>query len=163
MKIRPASPEDIPQLVALLLAMRDETRYAGLEVSPERLGRNLATQFGRMDSTQCCFVAQSAEGSIVGVLAGGLNKFLFEEFVTASEGLFYVHAGARGTTAAVKLIYAFREWALARGVREIQFSVRSGKDIARTDRLMKRLGFNLIGGNYSLWVDRSASAQEAQG
>ena len=78
--------------------------------------------------------------------------------MTATEGLFYVHPAARGTTAAVKLIYAFREWAVARGVREVQFSVRSGKDIARTDRLMKRLGFNLIGGNYSLWVDRGASA-----
>jgi L-amino acid N-acyltransferase YncA len=158
MKIRPASAADIPALVELLFAMRDETRYAGLEVSPERLARNLGTQFSRMDATQCCFVAENADGALAGVLAGSLQQFLFEEFVTATEGLFYVHPSARGTTAAVKLIYGFREWAIARGVREIQFSVRSGRDIARTDRLMKRLGFNLIGGNYSLWVDRGASA-----
>ena len=161
MKIRTATPADIPALVELLLAMRDETRYAGLDVSPERLARNLGTQFSRMDATQCCFVAENAEAALVGVLAGSLRQFLFQEFVTATEGLFYVHPGARGTTAAVKLIYAIREWAIARGVREIQFSVRSGKDIARTDRLMKRLGFNLIGGNYSLWVDRSAGAERA--
>jgi GNAT superfamily N-acetyltransferase len=161
MKIRPAAPADIPALVELLLAMRDETRYAGLELSPERLARNLGTQFSRMDATQCCFVAENAHAALVGVLAGGLKPFLFEEFVTATEGLFYVHPSARGSTAAVKLIYAFREWAIARGVREVQFSVRSGKDIARTDRLMKRLGFNLIGGNYSLWVDRGAAAERA--
>jgi L-amino acid N-acyltransferase YncA len=160
-KIRPASPADIPQLVELLLAMRDETRYAGLELAPERLARNLGMQFARIDATQCCFVAENAEGTLVGVLAGGLKQFIFQEFVTASEGLFYVHPRVRGTSAAVKLIYAFREWALARGVREIQFSVRSGKDIARTDRLMKRLGFNLIGGNYSLWVEPSARAGRA--
>jgi L-amino acid N-acyltransferase YncA len=158
MKIRTATPADIPALVELLLAMRDETRYAGLDVSPERLARNLGTQFSRMDAAQCCFVAENAEGTLVGVLAGSLRQFIFQEFVTATEGLFYVHPAARGTTAAVKLIYGFREWAIARGVREVQFSVRSGKDIARTDRLMKRLGFNLIGGNYSLWVDRGASA-----
>jgi len=161
MRIRPAAPPDIPALVELLLAMRDETRYAGLDVSPERLARNLGTQFSRMDAAQCCFVAENAEGTLVGVLAGSLRQFIFQEFVTATEGLFYVHPGARGTTAAVKLIYAFREWAIARGVREVQFSVRSGKDIARTDRLMKRLGFNLIGGNYSLWVDREAQAGRA--
>jgi len=160
-RIRTATPADIPALVALVLAMRDETRYAGLDVSPERLARNLGTQFSRMDAAQCCFVAENAESSLVGVLAGSLRQFIFQEFVTATEGLFYVHPGARGSTAAVKLIYAFREWAIARGVREIQFSVRSGKDIARTDRLMKRLGFNLIGGNYSLWVDRSAAAERA--
>jgi GNAT superfamily N-acetyltransferase len=161
MKIRLAVAGDVAALVELLLAMRDETRYAGLEVSPARLARNLGSQFARADATQCCFVAENAEGTLVGVLAGGLKQFLFEDFVTASEGLFYVHPGARGTTAAVKLIYAFREWAIARGVREIQFSVRSGKDIARTDRLMKRLGFNLIGGNYSLWVERGAQAGRA--
>jgi GNAT superfamily N-acetyltransferase len=160
-RVRLASPDDVPALVELLLAMRDETRYAGLAVSPERLARNLGTQFERMDATQCCFVAENAQGALVGMLAGGLKQFIFEDFVTASEGLFYVHPGARGTTAAVKLIYAFREWAIARGVREVQFSVRSGKDIARTDRLMKRLGFNLIGGNYSLWVERSAAAERA--
>jgi len=161
MRIRPASPADIAQLVPLLLAMRDETRYAGLEVAPERLARNLATQFERMDASQCCFVAEGAESRIVGVLAGSLQQFLFEEFVSATEGLFYVHPSARGTTAAVKLLYAFREWAIERGVREVLVSVRSGKDISRTDRLMKRLGFNLIGGNYSLWVDRSAEAEPA--
>lgn len=52
--------------------------------------------------------------------------------------------------AAIKLLHAFRRWAQMPEVAEISIHVTSGVHMARTDKLLKRLGYTMTGGNYSM-------------
>jgi hypothetical protein len=52
--------------------------------------------------------------------------------------------------AGLRLLTAFRGWAENRSVFELSVGINSGTDIERMDKFLKRLGFRLTGGNYSL-------------
>jgi hypothetical protein len=62
----------------------------------------------------------------------------------------------RGGLTAMKFIHGFRRWALSREVIEIHLGAHFGQDIGKTDRLFRRLGFRMVGGNYSRWIDANA-------
>ena len=62
--------------------------------------------------------------------------------------MFYVRPDHRGGMAAVKLLHAFRRWSHAHGADQIYVHVTSGVAVARTDKMLRRLGFKQTGGNY---------------
>ena len=64
-----------------------------------------------------------------------------------------------GGRVAVKLLDAYRRWAINRKVAEIQFHVTSGINITATDRFLKRAGFRQSGGNYSLGLAARAGGE----
>ena len=57
---------------------------------------------------------------------------------------------ARGSSAATKLVMGFHRWAKNRGVTELKLIVSSAHHIERTDKMLRRMGFTNIGGNYAL-------------
>lgn len=57
--------------------------------------------------------------------------------------------GLGGGKAALGLLMGVETWSKARGAREVLLHVTSGVDLARTHKLAKRAGFQLIGGSYA--------------
>ena len=55
-----------------------------------------------------------------------------------------------GGRVALGLLSGARTWALARGAAELSVHVTSGVEVARTDRLLRRLGFEATGGSYAV-------------
>ena len=68
----------------------------------------------------------------------------------------YVTPRQRGGLLGIKLIHGFRKWALEKEVVELHLGADFGIDIGKTDRLFRRLGFQMVGGNYSRWIDQEA-------
>jgi hypothetical protein len=53
----------------------------------------------------------------------------------------------------MKMLHGFRKWAQAREAVELHLGADFGSDLAKTDRLFRRLGFQRVGGHYSRWLD----------
>lgn len=99
----------------------------------------------------------------------GINKFGDDEFIgcmiasvdrtwwssqkMAEDILLFVKEEHRGSLAAVKLIQAYKDWALAKEADVIRLSSMSGIKPERTAKLYQRLGFDLVGMVNLLEVD----------
>jgi hypothetical protein len=53
----------------------------------------------------------------------------------------------------MKLVHGFKRWAQNRKARQIFFNVTTGLEMQRTDKLLRRLGFAMVGGNYALGLE----------
>ena len=142
----PASPEDVRAGVALIRRYHDEAGEEGLIFDGDRLSRMIEREMERPAET--CLLMAERRGRLAGVLMGQAAPHHYSPSVGATLVFFYVAPEHRGSEAAVKLLHGFRRWARNRGAARLYVGVTSGIDPARTDRLLKRLGFRLRGGNY---------------
>lgn len=62
----------------------------------------------------------------------------------------------RMSGAGLRLLTAFRKWAENRGAVELSAGVNSGIDLDKMDTFLRKLGFELTGGNYSLGIASSS-------
>ena len=97
-----------------------------------------------------CVLHAELNGRMIGGLTGVIGPHFHSPALGASVVGFYVVPEHRGSVAVVKLLHGFRRWARTNGAVRMYLSVTSGIDIARTDRMLKRLGFRPKGGNYEL-------------
>ncbi len=102
----------------------------------------------RVRKPEQCVLQAELKGEMIGGLTGQVARHFHCPALGASLLGVYVLPEHRGSLAAVKLFHGFRRWARDRGAVRIYAGVTSGIDIARTDRLLKRLGFRMTGGNY---------------
>lgn len=160
-KIRLAENErDIEELIKLGIALHQESEYRDLSYDV-----NKRREFGRRalaNRAQYGLLMAEKGSEVVGFLVGVVSEFYFSHDLAATAMTFYVKPEHRGSLAAVKLLHGFRRWAANRGVKALYVNVTSGVQMARTDRLMKHVGFKLIGGNYALRLP-AAGAKEPTG
>ena len=74
-------------------------------------------------------------------------------------------AAQPGTVAyeqAVKLLHGFKRWAKAAQAAELSVHVTSGYRTTQTDRLLRRMGFRITGGNYALAMGSEQSKQSVE-
>ena len=95
-----------------------------------------------------CLLQAELDGRLIGGLAGVVSPHFHSPAVGASLLVWFVVREHRGSSAAVKLLRAFGRWAKEQGAVRMYLGISSGVDMARTDRLLKRLGFRFRGGNY---------------
>lgn len=99
---------------------------------------------------------------------GGLNG----QFATGQKGYqvrrvqaqliqWYVKKAYRGTSAAPRLVKAFVAWARTRGANDVFMGISSGLNVHLTHRLMRRLGFSYLGGNYGVQLNPSREVPHA--
>ena len=146
MFIRPGKHDDIAQLIELGERMHRESAYAFLPFDHGKV-----TQFmtGYMDNpeTHCGLVAEEG-GVIVGMLAGYLTDYFFCDEKVACDMVLYVDRESRGSSAAMRLIYAFRDWARACGARELCLGVSTEINPETTGRFYEKMGLSRSGGLY---------------
>lgn len=146
--IRFSGPEDIGPGIALARRVHAESAFADLPFDEMRVRKGIERGLGAPD--RHCLLQAEFEEEMVGYLHGVANRHYFSNALGATIMSYYVVPEHRGTTAAVKLLHGFRRWERQRGAVRLHVGVTSGVTIERTDRLMKRLGFHLVGGNYML-------------
>ena len=86
------------------------------------------------------FVALS-DRQIVGMMGGFVAEHMFGPDKVASEVGLYVVPEHRGTTAAVRLLSAFEEWAARKGALDIVLGISTEVAADRTRHLYTRLGY----------------------
>lgn len=153
MKIRLAKMEDIPALVELGRAIHAVTRFKQFEFNPERVAGNLMAVIQDQRGIYCFLVAEDASGVAVGGLVGCLERHVFSDQLVATLVHYDVLPEKRMGGAGLRLLTAFRKWAENRGAFELSAGISSGTDLNKMDRFMRRLGFQLTGGNYSLMLE----------
>jgi len=152
MIIRNATSSDISPLIQFGSLIHAESKFSTLDFDPDKVRKTLDNIVGSKNGTHCCFIAESADKQLIGVFIGCIEEYFFSSSLMAHSILIYVHPDWRGSSAAVKFIHAFRKWAMNRKALEVCIGVASGVTIGRTDRFLRRLGFTVTGGNYSMVI-----------
>ena len=146
MRIRGATAEDIGQLVEMGARMHAEGAYSFLPYDAEKV-RRLGASFLQNPETHCLLVAEH-DGALVGMLGGYVTDYYFCEEKLACDQFFFVDRPWRGSRAAVRLISAFREWAAARGARELCLATSLGGKIEKIGHFYETLGLTCVDGVY---------------
>ena len=159
---RLCTEQDIQATWPLFLSLHRESRYAGLRLSKSKRDAYLRNNMLAKPDRFALLIGEWGHRP-VGCLACAANRFLYGDDIIASCLSFYVLPACRktllGGRIAVKLLDAYRRWAVNRGAVEIQFHVTSGLNIAATDRFLHRAGFGQTGGNYSLALPARAGGE----
>ena len=104
------------------------------------------------------FFLAELDGKPVGMLSGCVANYAFYDSVAAQTVAFYVRPDYLGSLVggriATKLLHAFRSWATTRGAVALIVNGTGGVRMARTDRFLRRLGFEQTGGNYELVLEK---------
>jgi len=156
MKIRPATLADVPAFVALGQRFHGATRFKHYDYNPQRVAATLTALLEDTRGVYCFLVAEETGGQPIGGLVGTLEQHFFSEQLVASVIHYDVLAEKRMGGAGLRLLTAFRKWAENRGAHELNAGVNSGVDMDKMDRFLRKLGFRLTGGNYSLTLNAAA-------
>lgn len=152
MKLRPATPADVPAMIKLGRFAHGESRFAPFPYDEAKLREGLpaliALQNGR--GSHLCLLVENREGRLIGMLIGELAEYFFTRSRSANSIFLWVDPSYRGGAAAIRLIRAFFDWGAKSGAVEVTVPIASGVRVARTDRFLRRIGFVQTGGNYSI-------------
>lgn len=150
MKIRFATLEDIPVFVEMARTFHGLTRFKDYDYNPERMASSLQAVIDNPRGTHCFFVAVDESGTPAGGLIGCVESHFFSDKLVASVIHYDVLPEKRMGGAALKLLTAFKKWAENRNAFEITAGVNSGTELKRMDSFLRKLGFQMTGGNYSM-------------
>mgnify|MGYP005820703619 CR=1 FL=1 len=150
MEIRRANLDDIETLVGYWREVHPKTVFAHLMFDEVKLASVMRGLVLDRSGASCFLIAEKKDGTACGILVGQIDAYSFSNDPVAKVVFYWVHEAHRKGLAAVKLMLAFREWAQNRRVREIVIGVTSGQQIGSTDRMLKKMGGRLVGGNYSI-------------
>lgn len=160
MKVRFATLEDIPLILDMGEAMVAESRFQPYGLNREKTASVLVSMIGQPKHSTI-LLAERGDGETVGMLAGYVVDFFFCDALIAQDRFFFVKPEARGSSAAVKLLLAFRRWAEARKVRELNLNMSVAVEMRRFNKMMTKLGFRCSGSNFSLPLDTVGNIQFA--
>ncbi len=144
--VRRAAPADIERLAELGTRMHGEGAFAFLPFDLAKVRRFAADYCGAAPN-RCGLVAERG-GRIIGMFAGHLSEYFFCREKIACDMLLYVEPEARGSSAAARLVAAFRAWARAQGAREICLATSNNIEPEVTGRFYQTLGFTRTGSIY---------------
>jgi GNAT superfamily N-acetyltransferase len=99
-------------------------------------------------------VAEHSQAGVVGFLAGYVIDYFFSDVRVAQDQCFYVSPKYRGSPAAVKLLVAFRQWAVNRNASELCINMSVDIDRQRFEKFMTHLKFKSAGSNFYLPLNK---------
>jgi len=153
MQIREATIDDAQRILELGRILHAESYYSdySLDQSRAKAAINDILAYPKQASL---LLAENNQGVIIGMLAVRMGTMFYFNRPVAQEQMFYVHPEWRGSSAAIKLIMAFRQWSMNRGANEIMISINAGIGLEQLPRLMQRLGFSHVGHSFALRLEQ---------
>ena len=146
MLIRAAKYDDIELLIEMGERMHKEGAYAFLPFDREKVRRFIISYIDDHE-IQCGLVAEEG-GVVVGMFAGYVTDYFFCDAKVACDMILYVDREHRGSSAATRLIRAFRDWASERGAREICLGVSTNIHPETTGHFYEKMGLSHSGALY---------------
>lgn len=145
--IRYAEAQDWPEFFRLVKLMHAESRFAKYPLIEERMRKVFDDHLQHLNIA-CCLLAVNKDQQIVGMLMGYVIELFFADERVAQDRLFFVQPVSRGSSAAVRLLSAFRAWAQKRGAQEVSINMSVAVDMSRFNRFMTHMGFACCGSNF---------------
>ena len=146
-----ATPEDLSEVLALGQQMHEESAYRHFNFDVPKCAMLVHTCITNPD-THFIRVAVSPNEEVIGLFMGYIAEHYFGTDLIASDYVWYVTPEYRGSRAGLTLLQDFQKWAADHRAAEVYVGISSGVFAERTGALLKKLGFDLVGGNYKLRV-----------
>lgn len=139
--IRPAVLEDADEILPMLKAMHDESRYKDTNYDESICSFNLKSFIE--NPSYCVFVSVTTTGDISGIIMGVLYPNWWGTGVSACDILLYVKPEHRNRDASSSLVCSYTEWARSHKVPDnyILIGVSSELNTEKTVALYKSLGY----------------------
>ena len=158
--IRPGCERDLPPLLALSKALRDESEtFRAISIDPAKLTGVLRRAIDPADDRACVFVCETS-GKLRGAVLAVTSEYFFSRERFAADLFLYVEPASRrglmGGVIARRLWESYRDWAIARGVRDVRNGVSTGIAIDAAHRFFTSLGMRHLGGLYTLAIETKA-------
>jgi GNAT superfamily N-acetyltransferase len=162
MKVRFATIDDANAVLAVIRQFYEESRFHVYPFNADKVRQTIEQTIANPNAT-CILLAQTDAGGIAGFLAALVTAPRFTDVLVAQDHGFYVLPEHRGSSAALKLLIAFRRWAENRKAVEMSINQNVDIDQKRFDRFMRHLGFSCCGSNFVMPLASSgASGARAQ-
>jgi GNAT superfamily N-acetyltransferase len=158
MKVRLATPNDLPQALALARSMHVESRFRHYPLDESGAARAFQDMVSHPASA-CVLLAEATDGQLAGMLAAFVTHYFFADVRVVQDKWFYVSPRHRGSAAAMKLMLAVRRWAENRRAQELNINMSVDIDRERFDRFMGHLQFRNCGSNFFLPLQDQVTAQ----
>jgi GNAT superfamily N-acetyltransferase len=140
MRIREATPGDIPALQALTQAFHGESAFTRIDYDPESVTNTLTVLI--TSELGCVFVAETDDGTAVGVTGGLLSPSWFNRaHITGSEILWYVLPDHRRSKAGKLLFNALEAWGKEQGADSFMMASAAGKHQKRVNQVYESRGY----------------------
>ncbi|MFZ5510309.1 MAG: GNAT family N-acetyltransferase [Pseudomonadota bacterium] len=148
MAIRFARLEDIETLVAYWREFHSQSAFAHLTLDEVKLATTMRRLIEDKSGAFCFFVAEGENGRPAGVIVGQMDSYYFSNDPVAKMVFYWVHPQYRYSSIAVRLMLGLKQWAQNRRAKELSIAVTSGESIGVIDKMMRKMGGELKGGNY---------------
>lgn len=143
MKIRPACPDDLAELVELGRQMHAESpRFSKLGFDTFKVHALLATA---MNDPRYFLMVADNDGELVGGLAGFMAPHWFSQDEVAQDLALFVNPDRRGGMAAVRLVKEFVTWAESKSAKLIGLGISTGVLVEETAQLYRTIGLKQFG------------------
>lgn len=143
--MRRATVHDIPQCLAMGVAMHAESRYRHLSWNSEKT-ENLFRQ--TLLSPSGIVLVTENDSGLTGFLFGAVSAYYFGDDKYAFEFVLYVKPEHRHSRCAVELTKGYIEQAKLLGAKDIHIENTTMVETERTEKFFERMGFHRTGGNY---------------
>lgn len=138
MNIRPATSEDLEAILDMgerFIAFGPHGKYVNADRAQLRAGVAAFMQAG-------VILLAESDGRTVGMLACAVSPMWFAPHVlVAHELAWWVDEETRGSSAAVRLVHAFHEFAHANGAHVIAMSQLVAENGEQVGRMLRKLGY----------------------
>lgn len=141
LEVRRMVTSDVDDVERLLgRRMRNETAYRSVDYNIDK---------ARAYLRNCHFGAIALlNNEPIGMFTGCVTPYFFGNDLIASEELWYVVPEHRSSSAALRLLRMFEDWARSYNVKEICIGLSSGADAERVGRFLMKKGYGHLGGLY---------------
>lgn len=156
MKIRLANLNDKEALIELALENKIELQNLNIPISSTKIEKTIENLFILNKGSHVVFVAETISGELAGGLLASLECYFYNEALQAQLIQWYVKKRYRGTSIAPRLLKAYVEWAKANNAIELFLGITSDIDSFLSHRMLMKMGFRHVGGNYTINLDKSS-------
>lgn len=107
--------------------------------------RHYAKWFATHPQGRAMFVCRNDEGELVGYIVCNTTPYFFCRGLSAGMDAVFVRKQSRGSTAFLRLVRAYEEWAKKEGAIEAYMGVDHGVDVERVGKTFSKVGFSFVG------------------
>jgi GNAT superfamily N-acetyltransferase len=140
--IRRAELSDVEHLVLLAAEMHEESRYSILTFDAKKMANFFIWAIQTDDNL--VLVAET-NGEIIGAFIGYVVEHVCSHDKIAGDYALYISPSHRGSTAGMRLLKSFTEWARIKDAVIIQPGVTTGVHTEATAKLYEAAGYRRVG------------------
>lgn len=140
--VRTAEMSDLAEIIKMGREMHSTCNFSHLQFDPRHFGEFVVNLIAGENHE--VFLAES-DGNVTGALLCSTCPSMISPDLVAYEHAFFVRPAHRSLGAALKLLRAYREWAVAQGARRINAGNSAGMPDEGYVKLLSREGFTRAG------------------